>query len=86
MYKKTFYFILLFVLFNSSKSFSGLDSLYVSVCIDNSSVCLGYDHYSKTVEHFDSIGNKTEVSNYFFNGCEHILDTAISHISDTYYT
>lgn len=85
--KKYLRIIVILILFLSFfKSFSSPDSLYISICEENSSFCLGYAYYSKTVEHFDSVGNKTEINNYYFSGCERTLDSILAHVADTYYS
>lgn len=85
--KKYLRIIVILILFLSYfESYSTPDSLIVTLCVEESADCFGYDHYSKSVEHFDSLRNKTEINTYIFSGCQHVLDTAIIHTADNYYT
>ena len=61
-------------------------STLVTLCENSRSVCFGFDSYTRTVQHFDSLGNLVEENYFVFNGCQGVLDQSMHHDYDNLYT
>ncbi|MBK6399126.1 MAG: T9SS type A sorting domain-containing protein [Bacteroidetes bacterium] len=62
--------LIIFLSFSFQSANATFDSLRVAICSDNGDNCFGSPSLSKTVEHFDSIGNVIAVEYYIVNGCD----------------